>query len=113
MEVTEFGMLTLVRLEQPENADLPMEVTEFGMPTLVRLEQPENADSPMEVTEFGMPTLVRPVQPLNALLPIEVTVSVRPLYVTCSGMTISPEYLVSLTSSLVTAQVKSVKDVIV
>ena len=112
MEVTEFGMLMLVRPVQPLNADQSMEVTELPMLTLVRPEQPLNAELPMEVTEFGMLMLVRPVQPSNALLPIEVTVSVRPLYVTCSGMTISPEYLVSLTSSLVTAQVKSENDTI-
>ena len=33
-------MLTLVKPEQPLNAELPMEVTEFGMLTLFRLEQP-------------------------------------------------------------------------
>jgi hypothetical protein len=43
MLVTELGMVTLVRPEQPENASLPMLVTEFGMVTLVRPEQPENA----------------------------------------------------------------------
>ena len=32
-------MVTLVRLEQKENASLPMLVTEFGMVTLVRPEQ--------------------------------------------------------------------------
>ena len=36
-------MVTLVRLEQPENAQSPMLVTLPGMETLVRLEQPENA----------------------------------------------------------------------
>ena len=40
-----------------------MLVTEFGMVTLVRPEQPENAESPMLVTEFGIVTLVRPEQP--------------------------------------------------
>ena len=43
MLVTELPMVTLVRLEQPENAELPMLVTEFGMVTFVRLEQPSNA----------------------------------------------------------------------
>ena len=41
MLVTEFGIVTLVRLEQPEKAEFPMLVTEFGMVTLVRPEQPE------------------------------------------------------------------------
>jgi hypothetical protein len=39
MLVTEFGIVTLVRLEQFQNAPLPMLVTEFGIVTLVRLEQ--------------------------------------------------------------------------
>ncbi len=39
MEVMELGMLMLVRLEQPLNAELPMFVTELGMVMLVRLEQ--------------------------------------------------------------------------
>ena len=40
MLVTEFGMVTFVKPEQPENAELPMPVTEFGMVTLVKPEQP-------------------------------------------------------------------------
>ena len=40
MVVTEFGMLIVVRLEQSENASLPIEVTELGMLMAVRLEQP-------------------------------------------------------------------------
>ncbi len=59
-------MVTLVRPEQPKNAEPPMLVTEFGMVTLVRPEQPSNAELPMVVTEFGMVTLVRPEQPENA-----------------------------------------------
>ena len=39
IEVTELGMVTLVRLEQPQNAPYPIEVTELGMVTLARLEQ--------------------------------------------------------------------------
>ena len=42
---------------------LPMEVTEPGMVMLVRLEQNEKARYPMEVTEPGMVMLVRPEQP--------------------------------------------------
>ena len=44
MEVTVFGMVTLVRLMQPENALVPMKVTLLGMVTLVRLEQDANPD---------------------------------------------------------------------
>jgi hypothetical protein len=40
-----------------------MEVTEFGIVTLVRPLQPEKAQLPMEVTEAGIVTLVRPLQP--------------------------------------------------
>ena len=47
---------------QSANADSPMLVTEFGMLTEVRLEQPQNAHSPMLVTELGMVTEVRPEQ---------------------------------------------------
>ena len=36
MEVTPFGIFTLVRAEQSANALLPMEVTLFGIVTLVR-----------------------------------------------------------------------------
>ena len=40
-----------------------MEVTELGMITLVKPLQPENAPLPMEVTELGMVMLVKPLQP--------------------------------------------------
>ena len=43
MEVTELGMVMLVRPEQPLNAQSPMEVTELGMVMLVRLEHSLNA----------------------------------------------------------------------
>ena len=43
MEVTLSGMVMLVRLSQPENAELPMEVTLSGMVMLVRLMHQENA----------------------------------------------------------------------
>ena len=39
MLVTLFGIVTLVRLLQQENADPPMLVTLFGIVTLVRLLQ--------------------------------------------------------------------------
>ena len=39
MAVTEFGMVILVRLVHPENADPSMEVTEFGMQYEVWVEQ--------------------------------------------------------------------------
>ena len=40
MLVTLLGIVTLVRLEQPENAPPPMVVTLLGIVTLVRLAQP-------------------------------------------------------------------------
>ena len=43
MEVTEPGMVMLVRPEHPKKALPPMEVTESGMVMLVRLEQSEKA----------------------------------------------------------------------
>ena len=55
--------VTLVRLGQLENAELPMLITELGMDMLVRLEQLVNADSPMLVTELGMDMIVRLEQP--------------------------------------------------
>ena len=54
MLVTELGMVTEVREEQPLNADSSMLVTEVGMVTEVKAEQPRNASSPMLVTELGM-----------------------------------------------------------
>ena len=91
------SMVTLVRLVQEEKAPSPMLVTLSGMVTPVRLLQPENAyagitsvhpnsmllplpigpalvrllqfqkeRSPMLITLSGMVTLVRPLQPENA-----------------------------------------------
>ena len=81
MLVRLLGMVTLVRLVQPQNAPLPKLVTLLGMITLVRLAQYSNAHSdagdavgdrnagqtgaiperldPMLVTLLGMVTLVR------------------------------------------------------
>ena len=46
-----------VRLEHPENAELPIEVTELGVSMLVRLEQPTKASSPIEVTLNSVPSI--------------------------------------------------------
>jgi hypothetical protein len=43
-----------------------MLVTLFGIVTLVRLLQPEKAACPMLVTLFGIATLERPMQPEKA-----------------------------------------------
>ena len=49
-----------------KKAVLSMEVTEEGMVTLVRDVQEENALTPILVTEEGMVTLVRDAQERNA-----------------------------------------------
>ena len=67
--------VTLVRLLQPENADLPMLVTLAGILILVRLLQKENADLPMLVTLSGISMLVRLLQFRNASFPMLVTLS--------------------------------------
>ena len=43
-----------MRLEQREKAEFSIEVTESGMVMLVRLEQSLKAEFPMEVTEAGI-----------------------------------------------------------
>ena len=43
MLVTELGIVTDVKPEQPENAEFPMLMTELGIVTEVKPEQPENA----------------------------------------------------------------------
>ena len=48
------GMVTLVRLKQAKNAELPMLVTLSGMVTLVRLLQSSKAELPMLVTLLGI-----------------------------------------------------------
>ena len=70
MVVTELGIMMEVRLEQLENALLPIEVTELGMLMEVRLEQPENALSPMEVTELGMAVFMQPA--INVLVAVSI-----------------------------------------
>jgi hypothetical protein len=64
MEVTDTGIVTDVRLEQPLKADAPMEVTDEGIVTDVRLEQPLKAPSPM-VVRFVAPEISKVVSPLQ------------------------------------------------
>ena len=54
--VTLLGIVTLVRVVQPWNAEPPILVTLLGIVTLVRLVQPKNALSPMATT--GRPPIV-------------------------------------------------------
>jgi hypothetical protein len=56
MAVTPFGMTTLVRLEQFQNASSSMTVTLSGMTRLVRLEDFLNAPFPMAIT--GIPSML-------------------------------------------------------
>jgi hypothetical protein len=88
MEVTELGIVTLRKAQQPEKtfasmvvtaldidkfsnfwhplkAALPMEVTELGIVMSVKCEQPPNVPSPMLVTELGIVTAANPEQPLK------------------------------------------------
>ena len=49
MEITLSGIVTLVKLSQPQKAKFPMEVTLSGIVTLVKLLQLPKAKFPMEV----------------------------------------------------------------
>jgi hypothetical protein len=40
--------------EQFKKQNVPMEVTEFGIETIVKDEQPEKLESPIKVTDFGI-----------------------------------------------------------
>jgi len=61
--VTEFGMVTDVRLVHPSNASSPILVTEFGMTAETRLMDPLNSQPLISVIESGMVTVVRLLQP--------------------------------------------------
>jgi len=56
MEVTELGIVTSVRLVQPENAELPIVMTEFGIVMLVIFE-PFTKSLGSCCTSFPMVTL--------------------------------------------------------
>ena len=56
MLVTLFGIIMLVRLLQPQNAESPMLVTLSGIVMLVRLLHQQNASLPMLVTPFSITT---------------------------------------------------------
>ena len=47
----------LVKFSQPTNAQLPIEVTESGMVTLVRLVQPAKVEALMEAMACGVPVV--------------------------------------------------------
>jgi hypothetical protein len=54
MDVTDEGIVTPVKLLQPQNALFPIVVTEGGIVTLVKLSQKENARLLIDITEDGM-----------------------------------------------------------
>ena len=59
------------RLEQPENAELPITVSEYGRTTEINLEQPENKKLPISVIESPKTTRSTLVHPANVELPRE------------------------------------------
>ena len=61
MEVTLLGMVTEVKPEQPEKAEIPMEVTLLGMVMEVRPEQPEKANHTIDVTLLGIIVDLHPI----------------------------------------------------
>ena len=70
--VTPLPIVTLDRLLQYPNANVPMLVTLSGIVILVKF-IPANAQFPMLVTLFGISKMGRPVQSLNGPSPILVT----------------------------------------
>ncbi len=66
------GIVTVCKLEQLENAAVPIAVWLLSIFTEVKLLQEENAYSPMLITISGMVTSVNPT-PLNALFPMLTT----------------------------------------
>ena len=70
-----------------------MLVTELGMVTDVKPEQPLKALSPMLVTELGIVTDVKPVQPVKALALILVTWYVTVFMIKLDKILIVPEAL--------------------
>ena len=69
------SLVDWLRFLHPYKAPLPMEVTESGIVNVVRREQFQNAQSPMEETELVIVNEVRLVQLSNALSPMVVTES--------------------------------------
>ena len=68
----ELGIVIFARLEQFENASLPMLVTELGIVIFVNPED-LNALFPILVTELGMVTSVNLEHPKKVLSPMLVT----------------------------------------
>ena len=95
-EVTEEGMVMLLKLWQLEKQCAPNEVTEDGILTYFKLSHTEKQDPPIEITEEGMVTLRKLEQDEKQLSPNAVTgYSISSFAFTFSGTTISPEYFSS------------------
>ena len=61
------GKLIVFSEEQSLNASRPKYVTELGMKSVVKLEQPQKALFPIDLTEFGISREpISPLQPENA-----------------------------------------------
>jgi len=90
ISVIEFGMLIDVK-PASWKTELPKEVTESGIVMVLRFKQLTKAEPPMDKTEFGIVMPVRLTQLSNALLPILVTAYCTPLWVTVAGMLATPE----------------------
>ena len=73
IEVTESGIVMVVREEHPSKARSPIDVTDLGMVIEVREEQSEKAREPIIVTESGMVMDLREEQLVKVLLGIDVT----------------------------------------
>ena len=91
--MSEFMVMAATLLDIKCKMLLPKEVTEEGIVILVKPEHPRKQLSPKEVTEEGIVMLFNPLQLLNALSANAVTgYSTPSLAFTFSGTTISPEY---------------------
>ena len=64
-------MVTFISPVQSENAEFPIEVTEFGIVTSVRLEHPAKAEPPIVLTELPKVTMAL----TEYIVPLYVTVS--------------------------------------
>ena len=60
--MTLFGIVILVILVQPSNAEMPIDVTLFGIVMLASPVQPSNVKSPIDVTLEGISIDFRLVQ---------------------------------------------------
>ena len=92
-DVTEEGIVMLVKPEHQKKQQSPNEVTEEGIVMLLKPEHSSKQLSPKEVTEEGIVILFNPLQSLNVLSANAVTGYSTPLLAfTFPGTTILPVY---------------------